>query len=691
MSNLSKYTHLWKSYENSVQHAFNFKRGTRRQAQVYASRTRPLTTTLITTLVICCVSVLSCALLISLPVLERYHASESALSLFERLSFLLVVYSLYFAVSVLCLALKNLFFKKLGHLADLILLLVLNLLLLPLALLYSFQPVLLVLSLAICVLLLTVGTFMFRSYSYAGLNFYLASCLGVVVGLTWSVLFFIMLPASGFTKALIFCSAPFLLIIVPSKFLHMLELYDVVCRDHWRRPRHPFPQLLGAHEPFVSIHVPTYSEPPDLVIKTLNSLAEINYTNYEVIVIDNNTEDPNLWLPVKTHCETLGPQFRFMHAEGLKGAKGGALNYIHKLIDPRAEIIGVIDADYLPDKDFLKSLVGHFADPKIGFIQTPHDYRAWRDNLFLTMCYWEYKIFFHTAMISLNERDAGITVGTMCLVRKEALEKAGGWSEWCVTEDSELAIRIHDQGYSSIYIDKTYGRGLIPDSFEGYKKQRYRWTAGPVQEFRHYYKHFIGLSGESSKFTLIQRLFHLNHGLGNALLAFNIPFILLSAGIVASMIVQNEIVAVPFELWITATITLLSAPLLTFLMYRVTVKATVIDIISLTIAAQALSHVISQAALRTAITGSAQWNRTNKFKSTQSYRTALFATKEETIIGLCLVAFVLTAYLLFPYQGLTLMLLIGLVYISLGYFAAPVMGLVGVWSFKKQSARHLAE
>ena len=69
-------------------------------------------------------------------------------------------------------------------------------------------------------------------------------------------------------------------------------------------------------------------------------------------------------------------------------------------------------------------------------------------------------------MISLNEREAGITVGTMCLVRKEVLEAVGGWSEWCVTEDSELAIRVHDAGYSSIYIDKSYGQGLIPDSFE---------------------------------------------------------------------------------------------------------------------------------------------------------------------------------------------------------------------------------
>jgi len=49
-------------------------------------------------------------------------------------------------------------------------------------------------------------------------------------------------------------------------------------------------------------------------------------------------------------------------------------------------------------------------------------------------------------MVSYNERDAALTVRTMCLIRRTALEEAGGWAEWCVTEDSELALRIHALG-----------------------------------------------------------------------------------------------------------------------------------------------------------------------------------------------------------------------------------------------------
>src|SRR5438105_1314381 len=105
-------------------------------------------------------------------------------------------------------------------------------------------------------------------------------------------------------------------------------------------------------------------------------------------------------MPVKEHCKKLGKKFKFFHVKNMKGAKAGALNFAIKKTNPLASIIGVIDADYHTEPTFLKELVGHFTDKNMGFVQTPHDYREWQNNLFLTMCYWEYKIFFHSDLIS---------------------------------------------------------------------------------------------------------------------------------------------------------------------------------------------------------------------------------------------------------------------------------------------------
>ena len=72
----------------------------------------------------------------------------------------------------------------------------------------------------------------------------------------------------------------------------------------WRVDRRTVQRRDSAQtSPRVSIHVPTYNEPPQMVIETLNALARLDYDNYEVIVLDNNTPDPEAWRPVEAHCQ----------------------------------------------------------------------------------------------------------------------------------------------------------------------------------------------------------------------------------------------------------------------------------------------------------------------------------------------------------------------------------------------------
>ena len=94
-------------------------------------------------------------------------------------------------------------------------------------------------------------------------------------------------------------------------------------------------------QPFVSIHLACYNEPPEMVILTLDSLAALDYENYEVLVIDNNTKNEEVWKPVEAHCAKLGAKFRFFHLDPWPGFKAGALNFGLKETDPRAEVVAV--------------------------------------------------------------------------------------------------------------------------------------------------------------------------------------------------------------------------------------------------------------------------------------------------------------------------------------------------------------
>ncbi len=281
--------------------------------------------------------------------------------------------------------------------------------------------------------------------------------------------------------------------------------------------------------PWVSIHVPCYAEPPELVIKTLDALAALEYPNFEVIVIDNNTKEVSLWKPLEERCTQLGERFRFYHVDPLQGAKAGALNLATTLTSPQVEVIAVIDADFVVQPDFLARNVGYFDNPKTGFVQTCHDYRDWQKSRYQTACYYEYEVHFKLELPGLSEWDTAYTVGTMCLVRRRALESAGGWSEWCLTEDSELAVRLHALGYEGYNLKETFGRGIIPETFEGYKKQRFRWSAGPVQQIQQHWRLYLPWAKNSLRpVQKIAEIFHSMSLFFSELMyvAFNLPILL---------------------------------------------------------------------------------------------------------------------------------------------------------------------
>ncbi len=293
---------------------------------------------------------------------------------------------------------------------------------------------------------------------------------------------------------------------------YAFEVLDVLCRVRWRRRATLAP--LGSFAPMVSLHVPAYNEPPELVAQTLRALSRLDYPNYEVILVDNNTPDESTWQPLAGLCRELG--FKVVHLERWPGYKSGALNFALTLTDPAAEIIGVVDADYLVEPDYLKRIVPYFTDPKMAFVQAPQDYRDYKENRYFQAAYDGYRYFFALSMPARNERNAIIFCGTMGLIRKTVLEEIGGWDEWCITEDAEASLRILDRGYSSLYVNRSFGRGLMPLDFDGMKKQRFRWTFGGVQILKKHWGKMMPWArwiDPDSRLTGAQRYFFLVAGL----------------------------------------------------------------------------------------------------------------------------------------------------------------------------------
>lgn len=428
-------------------------------------------------------------------------------------------------------------------------------------------------------------------------------------------------------------------------FAYLWEVLDVTSRREWRR-RLP-DGFVGqpAGYPFVSLHVPAHNEPPDMVIETLRSLVALDYPAFEVVMVDDNTVDPELWHPLRDWCAAYeGPvPVRFVHLEDWPGFKSGALNYVlQHATDPRAEVIGVVDADYVVDPDYLRRTAPLFADrPRLGFVQTPQNYREWTHAPYLRRLFYSYEYFFRVSQVSRNELDAAIFGGTMGLIRRSALEEVGGWDEWCITEDAEVSLKMLRAGWSGQHVERAFGHGVMPLTFEALKRQRFRWCFGGVQILKAHWRSLMPWDrSPSNHLTQAQRWAYLSGGLQwfGDVLALAFAAILGVAGL--SLALGGDLVLRRF-----AGMLLVLPPLLLALVVvravvvlRLRSDATLRDSLGALLLWLALGWTVALACVRGLVQPEGVFLRTPKTREEPSLRDAVRANRVETGLGVLLAA-----------------------------------------------------
>jgi exo-beta-1,3-glucanase (GH17 family)/cellulose synthase/poly-beta-1,6-N-acetylglucosamine synthase-like glycosyltransferase len=326
-----------------------------------------------------------------------------------------------------------------------------------------------------------------------------------VVG-AWFATIFAFWQTHYFVLGAAFALGLGIVLLIPLAAIALARIEEIAAIAFGRGPRRLIAAALPAPDgfaPTVSIHVPAHREPPDMLKATLDAVARLDYPNFECVVVINNTPDPTFWRPIEEHCRTLGERFKFIHDDNVAGYKAGALRLALAHTAADAEIIGVIDADYVVRPDWLKDLVPAFVDAKVGMIQAPQDHRDGERTVMHHAMNGEYAGFFDIGMVQRNEANAIIVHGTMCLIRRAALNSAGGWSSDTIVEDCDLGLLVLEQGWQIHYTNRRYGHGLLPDTFDAFKKQRHRWAYGGFQILRKHWRHLLprvgGLTREQKR------------------------------------------------------------------------------------------------------------------------------------------------------------------------------------------------
>jgi exo-beta-1,3-glucanase (GH17 family)/cellulose synthase/poly-beta-1,6-N-acetylglucosamine synthase-like glycosyltransferase len=404
-----------------------------------------------------------------------------------------------------------------------------------------------------------------------------------------------------------------LILLVPLIIIAMARIEEIATVAFGEPPRRLIKDgLKPATEgvfPKVSIHIPAYFEPPDMLKQTLDAVARLDYPNFECVVIINNTPDPEFWQPIQDHCRALGERFVFINAEKVKGFKAGALKIAMARTAPDAEIIGVIDADYVVTPDWLKELVPAFEDPRVGLVQAPQDHRDGGRSLMHYIMNGEYAGFFDIGMIQRNEHDAIIVHGTMCLIRRAAMDMAGGWAGDTICEDTDLGLAILESGWITHYTNKRYGFGLLPDTYEAFRKQRHRWAYGGFQIVKKHWRRF--LPGASRMTPEQRREFSL--GWLNWLGAESLGVVVAILNLIWVPIVAFADIAIPDKILTLPIIVSFVVSAVHFLtLYRLRVSVTIGQMLGAMITAMSVQWTVSRAVANGLITEHLPFARTSK-------------------------------------------------------------------------------
>ncbi|MCL5029867.1 MAG: glycosyltransferase family 2 protein [Bacteroidetes bacterium] len=291
---------------------------------------------------------------------------------------------------------------------------------------------------------------------------------------------------SLFEYATIVALVIFLFVLLFRYFAILLLAYLYINQYTYTAP-------LGGYFPFVSILVPVFNE-EKVVADSIKSLLNLNYPNYEIIVINDGSSDRT-----KEVAETLvGYQkgkfsdVKVSLINKPNGGKAKALNAGIKL--SKAEIVLCMDGDSQLSPDSVKLAVRHFSNREIGAVAGNVKVLN-RGKLFTDLQALEYIEGLNMARSAQSYvRLVNIIPGPIGFFRKKAIEEAGFYSSDTFAEDADLTLKILANGWKIYYEPNSISYTEAPTKLQQLLKQRYRWTRGILQSIRKHRKLMVNPS-----------------------------------------------------------------------------------------------------------------------------------------------------------------------------------------------------
>jgi len=254
----------------------------------------------------------------------------------------------------------------------------------------------------------------------------------------------------------------------------------------WRMRGRPRPVPAPPAEwPRVTVQLPVYNE-RRVIERLIDAVARLDYPadRLEIQVLDDSSDETRAWaVRAAARHAARGVNIRVLHRTHRTGYKAGALAAGTRVA--RGDFLAVFDADFVPEPDFLRRALPHFADPRVGMVQARWGHLN-RDGSRLTAGQAMF-LDSHFAIEHETRMRCGLFLnfnGSAGVWRRACVEAAGGWTHDTLTEDLDLSYRAQLAGWRFVYDDAIEAPAELPGDLEALRSQQRRWVKGSIQTAR---------------------------------------------------------------------------------------------------------------------------------------------------------------------------------------------------------------
>ena len=237
-------------------------------------------------------------------------------------------------------------------------------------------------------------------------------------------------------------------------------LYSIAATLYQKRKLKKYPPVINEnYKPFVTVMIPAHNE-ESVITNTVENVLQIDYPNFEVIVIDDRSSDntANIIGELANKYENV---IAFIRDKNAFPGKSAVLNDAFKVA--KGDAILVFDADATVEPDFLNKLIPQLEPSDVGAVQARKIIRNKDVNL-LTRCQNnEYTMDTHLQVGRDAVKGAVELRGNGELIKREALIDIGGWNNYTITDDLDMSTRLHIKGWDVRFCPEAcvYEEGIV--------------------------------------------------------------------------------------------------------------------------------------------------------------------------------------------------------------------------------------